>query len=640
MAIATLVHRYRFMDSEHYQLRTHSDLLRKPVGFRVGLVRRAAADRQHATAHESPDTRHEPRQLGAAIAPGARLAVFHGSNLGTCRALAHQLAEEAADLGYQTSIAPLDEAVDALSTDAVVLIVAASYNGQATDDAQGFLSWLDSSAAAVRAGMRFAVLGVGDRNWAETYQAVPRHIDTRLSQLGGTQVLSRGEADTSGDFMGSVETFSRALWTSLGEIFGSGTAPSDTSNEPLYILRAIDGPVTSAIDARFDVTPMTVLENRELVGADNGLGQAKRLVRIALPDGMTYQTGDHLTVLADNLPDTVEQVAQSHDLILDRRISVSPRRSTRRAIALDREVTVRELLTHFVELGKPATRSQLLRLAAANPCPPERSALEALAEQPQDRALSITACLTEFPATHLSREEMLELFEPMAPRHYSIASSARCSPDIAELVVSVLEAPARSGHGAFRGVASSYLAAASPGQTIRARVDPARQAFRAGADPARNVILVSAGTGVAPFRGFIGDRLAAREQGEAYAPALCFFGVRHPDVDYLFADEFEAAEKAGVVRMRPAFSRQPQGRIRYVQDRILAASDEVWELLEDPAELAYVYVCGDAGAMAPAVRSAFLRIYREHTEATETQAHQWITDLINSNRYVEDVWTD
>lgn len=634
MALATLVHRYRFTDVEHYQLRTHSDLLRKPVGFHLQLVRRTPQDRRHAAGPATESSTPRPR---AVAAPGAKVTVLHGSNLGNCRSLAQQLADEATDLGYQTTVAALDTAAGALPSDGALVVIAASYNGQPTDDARRFVEWLDDPGTQAQPAVSYAILGVGDRNWAETYQTIPKRIDQRLLELVGPPVIPRGEADTSGDFAGAVEDFSAALWDALAPADGT-RAPADTTDgELLYELRAIDGPVTSAIDARFEVQPATVLDNVALVD-DRDMGNTKRLIRIALPDDLEYQTGDHLTVLPDNSPEVVDEVAELLELRLDRRISVNPRRTTRRAIAIDREVSVRELLTHFIELRKPASRTQLLRLAAANPCPPERAALTELAEHPEARALSVTECLAEFAATELSRAELLELFEPMAPRHYSIASSARQVPREAELVVSVLEAPARSGYGVFRGVSSSYLADAVPGQQIRMRVDTARRAFRAGAEPAKNVILVGAGTGVAPFRGFIGDRLAAQAAREPYTSALCFFGVRHPDVDYLFRDEFEAAERAGVVRMRPAFSRRPDDEIRYVQDRIAADADEVWAMLGDPDMDAHVYVCGDGARMAPAVRGAFRDIYRRHTGTDEDAAANWLADLVGSDRYVEDVW--
>ncbi|MEV0673176.1 cytochrome P450 [Mycobacterium sp. NPDC050441] len=636
MALATLVHRYRFLDVEHYELRTHSDLLRKPVGFHLDLVRRTPPDRQHTP--EATPAVAAPARPRAMAAPGSKVTVLHGSNLGNCRALAQQLADEATDLGYQTTVAALDEAAGALPDAGALVVIAASYNGQPTDDARRFVEWLDDPGTQAQPAIPYAILGVGDRNWAETYQTIPKHIDQRLAELVGPPVIPRGEADTSGDFAGTVEDFSAALWDALAPTDGVQVPAGSTDGESLYELRAIDGPVTSAIDARFEVQPATVLDNVALVDPGEQMGNAKRLIRIALPDDLDYHTGDHLTVLPDNSPEVIDEVAELLDLRLDRRISVNPRRSTRRAIAIDREVSVRELLTHFIELRKPATRSQLLKLAAANPCPPERATLTELAEHPEARALSVTECLAEFAATELSRAELLELFEPMSPRHYSIASSARRVPREVELVVSVLEGPARSGYGVFRGVSSSYLADAVPGQQIRMRVDTARRAFRAGAEPAKNVILVGAGTGVAPFRGFIGDRLAAQAAGEPSTSALCFFGVRHPDVDYLFRDEFQAAEHAGVVRMRPAFSRRPEDEIRYVQDRITADADEVWAMLGDPDMDAHVYVCGDGARMAPAVRGAFRDIYRRNTGADEDTAARWLADLVSSDRYVEDVW--
>lgn len=635
MLIARLVHRYRLVDSQHYVLQWEG-LSRRPVGFHLDLIRRDPEDRQLAVTPSSA-----PAAVGATmpVRAGTTLAVLHGSNLGTCRALAKQLAEEAADIGCVTTVGPLDEAVGGLPDADATLIVASSYNGQPTDDARGFVDWLFSADAALHGNPRFAVLGVGDHNWADTYQAVPIRIDERLTELGALPLVPRAAADTSGDLTGTLEEFTATLWAALSEQFGDpDAAPLTDNNEPLYDLKLITGPITAAIDARFAVEPMTVVLNDELVSADNSLGQAKRYVRVTLPDDVEYSTGDHLTVLADNPPDVVDTVLELLGIDPQLRLSINPRRTSRRLIALDREVSVRELLTHFVELRKPATQSQLRRLAATNPCAPEKQRLEELAASDEQCAPSPLECLQEFPACVLTGAELLELLEPMTPRHYSIASSSRLSPKEVALIVSVLDTTARSGRGLFKGVASNHLADIAPGGHIRARVDPARQAFRAGAEPEKNVILVSAGTGVAPFCGFLGDRLAAKQAGAPFSPALCFFGVRDPDVDYIFREEFEDAEREGIVAMRPAFSRAPQNGVRYVQDRIAADADLVWDLIGDPAKDTHVFVCGDGGRMAPAVRAAFRDIYRARTGADDDAARDWLEGLVASDHYVEDVW--
>ena len=122
-------------------------------------------------------------------------------------------------------------------------------------------------------------------------------------------------------------------------------------------------------------------------------------------------------------------------------------------------------------------------------------------------------------------------------------------------------------------------------------------------------------------------------------PALCFFGVRDPEVDYIFRDQFEQAEAMGIVRMRPAFSRAPQDGIRYVQDRIAADADDVWDLLGDPAKDAHVYVCGDGKRMAPAVREALQRIYADHHGVSADAAQRWLVACEASGHYVADVFS-
>lgn len=636
MALARVVHRYRLIDTYHYVPQWEHPNSRRPVGFRLDLIRRTPQDR-HTVAPGAEVAVAADERPATPITAGTRLAIRYGSNLGTCRGLSRQFADEAAALGCVATVAPLDEAAGGFPDAEAILIIASSYNGQPTDDARGFLSWLLDANTALDPPPNVAVLGVGDHNWADTYQLIPQRIDERLGELGANRLVPRAAADTSGDLVGTIEEFASALWSALAERFGDpDAAPLTDAAEPLYEMRQIVGPVTAAMDARSSLVPMTIAENTELVSSD--LGQAKHYIRVDLPDGIDYRTGDHLTVLADNPPDVVDSVLAQLGIDPGLRLAINPRRSSRRLIALDREVSARELLTHFVELRKPVTSSQLRRLAAANDCPPERQRLTELAEDPDACALSVLECLQEYPACVLTGAELLELLDPMAPRHYSIASSSALSPRTVGLVVSVLGAPARSGHGQFKGVASNYLGTVQPGQVIRARVDPARQAFRAGADPAKNVILVSAGTGVAPFCGFLGDRLAAQSAGAPVEPALCYFGVRDPKVDYIFRDRFERAEAIGIVKMRPAFSRAPQDGVRYVQDRIAADADAVWELLGDPAKDAHVYVCGDGARMAPAVRESFLDIYRARTGADDTGARSWLNGLVESDHYVEDVW--
>ncbi|MEC3977291.1 bifunctional cytochrome P450/NADPH--P450 reductase [Amycolatopsis sp. H20-H5] len=639
LLLGMLIHRYRFLDHDDYQLKVKETLTLKPTGFELGLARREDADR----ARPSVAVKEKTTTVTAGRAKqGTALAVLHGSNLGTCRALAKQLADEGGDRGFTSSASSLDEYVDKLPTSGPLVIVAASYHGKPTDDAAKFVAWLADSSPDLT-GVSYAVLGVGDRNWAATYQHIPTLIDARLAELGATRLVERCEADASGDLSGDNETWSDTLWAGLLTEYGDPDAlpQAEPASDRLYDVRVLTGGVTSALDARYEVAPMTVLANSELVDVDNPLGRSKRHLRIRLPEGVAYRTGDHLTVVPDNPADLVARVAARFGLDLDVVVAVNPRQKTRRALPVDRPLTIRQLLTHFVELQNPATAAQVAVLAGCNPCPPERAVLDGLVADPAkfaehvvDRGRSVLDLLEENPACGLAPELFLEMLSPIQARHYSISSSSMAKPDEIELIVGVLAGPARSGAGTFHGVSSYYLAGLVEGDEIRARVDPARAAFRAP-EPEVPVIMVSAGTGLAPFRGFIGDRAHQAAAGEKLGTGLCFFGVRHPDVDYLHRAELEAAQAAGVISMRPAFSRAAVDGVKYVQDRIAADADDVWQVLSDGGR---VYVCGDGKGMAPAVRAAFKGIQRAETGGDEAAAAAWLDKLIAEDRYVEDVW--
>ena len=123
--------------------------------------------------------------------------------------------------------------------------------------------------------------------------------------------------------------------------------------------------------------------------------------------------------------------------------------------------------------------------------------------------------------------------------------------------------------------------------------------------------------------------------GAGVGPALLFFGCRHPEQDFIYEGDLRAFAERGVVALHPCFSRVPDRPRVYVQDQMLARTDEVWMLLEAGA---VVYVCGDATRMAPDVRRAFTAIHRAKTGSTEAQAEAWLDGLTAGNRYLVDVW--
>ncbi|OKH99258.1 reductase [Streptomyces sp. CB02923] len=636
MLLAMLVHRYRLIDHADYQLRIKETLTLKPDEFTLTLGRRTPADRAALRAAlavlpgggAAPDGPQPGADDG--LPTRARqdtgLLLLHGTNYGTCRDFAERIADEATGLGFTTEVAPLDAAAGALPTDRPVVIVTASYNGRPTDDAAHFMEWIGSEEAQAD-GVPYAVLGVGDRNWAATYQRVPTLLDERLAALGAERLLPRGEADASGDLNGAVKAFTAALRTELLVRYGDpatiGASAAADATDTSYTVREVTGGPLDALAARHGLQPMTVTEARDLTAP--GHPRVKRFLRLTLPDGVTYRTADHLAVLPANAPAAVERAAHvlgvDLDTILDIRAGAG--RAGRDTLPVDRPLTVRQLFTNHLELGARPTPEQLTTLAAHNPCPPERAALQAVAS---NDPRSILGLVEAYPALRgeLPWPVLLDLLPALRIRHYSLSSSPAADPRHADLMVSLLPGGTGSGH----------LHTLRPGDTVLARVQPCREAFRLDPTDRTPVILIAAGTGLAPFRGAIADRVAAAS-GSQPVPALLYFGCDAPEADYLHAEELRAAEATGAISLRPAFSTQPENDCRYVQHRITAEADEVGALLDAGAR---VYVCGDGSRMAPGVRAAFRTLHTARTGATEEQAETWLSELTDAGRYVEDVY--
>lgn len=636
MLLAMLVHRYRLHDHADYRLHVKETLTLKPEGFTLTLTPRTAADRVHAPLPGAVQAQAErtatPDTLAARVRPGTSALFLHGSNYGTCRAFAAQLADEAAAVGCATEVAALDAYAGALPTDRPVVITAASYNGRPTDDAGAFTAWLETVPDL--SGVTYAVLGVGDRNWAATYQHVPTRVDARLAELGATRLTERAAADASGDLTGTVREFTARLRTALLTEYGDpDAAPHRTGDEPAhaYEVRTLTGGPLDALAERHDLVPMTVTEAYDLTAP--GYPRTKRFLRIALPEGVTYRTADHLTVLPANAPEAVERALAAFGLDPDAVLDIRATRPRRDGLAVDRPLTVRQLLTNHVELQERPTARQCELLAEANPCPPERAALAAVTG---DDPRTLLELVEDNPALRgaLGWPLLLDLLTPLRPRHYSVSSSPALDAGHVDLMVSLLDAPARSGRGRYRGTGSGHLAALKPGDTVNARIQPCREVFRI--DRSAPVVMIAAGTGLAPFRGAVADRAAERAAGAELPAALLYFGCDAPDADYLHADELRAAEAVGAVSLRPAFSAAPENGALFVQHRIAAEADEIWDLLNSGAR---VYVCGDGARMAPGVREAFRTLYRERSNGgDEAAAERWLNSLVAEGRYVEDVY--
>lgn len=222
---------------------------------------------------------------------------------------------------------------------------------------------------------------------------------------------------------------------------------------------------------------------------------------------------------------------------------------------------------------------------------------------------SILDILEQFRTHPLSLASFISMLPGLRLRVYSLSSSPQHTPDHASLMYLVLKAPhydttppQRPSH---LGVGSNYLASLTPGSVLYISTRPAKPAFHLPPNQTKTpIIMICAGSGLAPFISFIQDRVALLQKGKTLAPALLVFGCRQPGRDDLYAAELAEWEALGAVEVKWAYSRargDPRsGGCRYVQDRLFIESEYLVLLWEQGAR---VYVCGTR-AMAEGVRAA------------------------------------
>ncbi|WP_068426999.1 bifunctional cytochrome P450/NADPH--P450 reductase [Piscicoccus intestinalis] len=623
-----------------YELKVKETLTLKPEGFFARFSVRS--DRSVQGPARGTDSEPVSDEVPAVESHGTPVRILFGSNAGTSESFANQVSRQATRLGYSPSVAPLDEGVDALPSEGALVVVTASYEGQPPDNAKQFVPWLEAVPDGALDGVRYAVFGCGNTDWARTYQRIPTLVDEQLERAGAARLLERGEANARGDFFGDFEEWHERLWPAIGSALGVAASPDVDATPQLSV--DIIGPGREQLLRASDLELGQVVVNRELADLSKPGARSKRHLEIALPTGQTYRTGDYLAVLPLNPVTVIDRALARFDLAYDTRLQIS---GAATQLPVDAPVLAGELFGSYVELSRPAGRRQVEQLAAACPCPPEKAQLLALADESTyesevlGKRLSVLDLLERFASVSLPLATFLGMLTPLSPRQYSISSSPRWSADHATLTVAHLSAPALAGDGTYEGVASTFLAHSRPGTRIPVTVRESNVDFAPPADLSTPMVMVCAGTGLAPFRGFIQDRaLRAQADGVTPAPALLFFGCDGPDIDYLYRDELQEWSRQGVVDVRPAFSAEPEdgpdGPMRFVQDRLWADRADVADLVRAGAQF---YVCGEGQRMAPAVHETCVRMYAQAAGVSAEQALEWVESMEREHgRYVSDVF--
>ncbi|MGE0278858.1 MAG: sulfite reductase flavoprotein subunit alpha [Nitrospiraceae bacterium] len=533
----------------------------------------------------------QPTAISAA-APFARkapLTILFGTESGNAEALAAQARKAAARLGFSPKVSDMADLTPAQAAAAGNLLVVASTwgEGDPPQRAVAFYEALLADNAPRFEGVRYAVLALGDRAYAQ-FCAIGRRIDERLAELGGTRVADRIECDL--DYQVGATGWLNStldLWK---------PAPAEAENSVIHVDFA--RPTHEDGLTRGRPFEAGITEHVRLSGS-RSKSDTHHVVLSLEGSGIAYEPGDSLGVIPRNDPALAEAILA--------------------AAGLTGEVALRQRLIEAYDITT-LTAKQLAEYAALSgtTAPPDEWAAD---RQVLD--------LLEVGGVRLSPEQLTGLLRPLPPRYYSIASSQKAVGAEAHLLVAALR---YSSHDRQReGVASVDITArrrAGDRLNVFLRSNPH---FRLPADPARPVIMVGPGTGVAPFRGFLQERAEIGATGRNWL----VFGHRNYLHDFLYQLEWQDWLKSGTLsRLDVAFSRDQSAK-RYVQDALWDARRDLYAWLQDGATL---YVCGDANAMAKDMHTMLLRILADQANTDEAGAKAALDAIRGDGRYLRDIY--
>lgn len=397
LLIGMILKHFQLVDYSNYQLKVKETLTLKPDGLTMQVRPRQAnegftfAINETGAARDSKENQFPQISQSIIGAHNTPLLVLYGSNMGTSEEIARDLAVTARFKGFQSEVGSLDEFVDGLPKEGAIFIVTSSYNGNPPKNARKFIKWLKEDDGETLNGVKYAVFGCGDTNWASTYQEIPTVIDERLSEKGATRLFQKGQGDASSDFEKQYEDWHDQVWPRVFDAFGLENVNSSEQ-------------------------AIKQLQVQFVTGVSN--------VTLSQSANVNHVDGRHdVSVIPQNSDEMVKRVLTRYGLNRDTQIILTGNQEEFTHLPLAFPIRIWDLLSYSVDLAETVTHSQLRELAEFTVCPPHRRELEFLLNEEEyklhvvEKGISMVHLLERYPACELPFERFIELLAPLKGRY-------------------------------------------------------------------------------------------------------------------------------------------------------------------------------------------------------------------------------
>lgn len=517
-----------------------------------------------------------------------KISLVYGTETGNAKRLSAQLAAVAKKKGIITKLVDISQYrfEDLVKEEYFFVVISTQGEGEPPIPAKKFYDYLHSEKLSLP-NCRFSVLALGDSSYP-MFCKTGEDVDAQLAKAGGQRVVPIQKCDV--DYEEDAKQWFERVIVALDNLVQPEKFPASPN------------PVEKKATGKKYYTGK-ILTNVNL--NDRGSNKRTHHIEIGTDEAIDYEPGDTIGIIPRNREDVVEKIISLTGI--DPLLQIQTTKVT---------ATVRELLVQYLNICYLLT-STIKKYAAI------------IQQEIPDTRMDLVDLLRIYPTRDAAQfEQVIKILMPIAPRLYSVASSPAAH-GTNEVHITVARDRFLAQDEQRYGLCSEFLGDQPVQSSLTFYVHKDKR-FKLPT-PDKNVIMIGPGTGIAPFRAFLGERDASGAEGRNWL----FFGEQHFTSDFLYQTEIQNFVHTGVLhKIDLAFSRDQSHKV-YVQDRMRKRADELFAWISEGAS---IYISGTKDPMSVDVENTLVEIIAEKGNKSPADAKKFLEQLVKENRYAKDVY--